>query len=447
MMEILSTFPFLILLLGIAFIPLVPQVAHHWEKHHVKLIAGLALGAIVVGYYGFRARGFEECAPGLSSVRGVLERAALEEFTPFFTLLFSLYVVSGGLRLSGDLKATPGVNAAFLAFGAILASVIGTTGASMLLVRPLVETNRERQNTKHVFVFFIYLVSNIGGCLSPIGDPPLFLGYIAGVPFLWTLGLAVPWLFCVGSLLTIFYIWDRIAYGRETPLSRERDERLTTTPRLLGGINLVWLIVIVAVVGAIQPGRPVPGTSIVVRDFVREAIMLAVAALSLATTPRGLRREAEFTYDAIIEIACLFLGIFLTMQPAIELLRARGPSLGLETPASFYWATGLLSSFLDNAPTYKVFFETARSSPTPSDPSRLVELATAPPIRADLLRAISLGSVFMGATTYIGNGPNFMVKRIVEDRGTPMPSFLAYMGFSVLVLGPLFAAVHWIFLR
>lgn len=446
-MEILSTFPFLVLLLGIAFLPLVPNVAHHWEKHHVKLIAGLVLGGLVVVYYGFRARGFEECAPGLASVRGVIERAALEEFAPFFTLLFSLYVVSGGLRLSGDLKATPAVNASFLALGAILASLIGTTGASMLLVRPLVDTNRERRNTKHVFIFFIYLVSNIGGCLTPIGDPPLFLGYIAGVPFLWTLGLVLPWLFCVGSLLAIFYVWDRIAYERETAEARLRDERLTSPPRLRGGINLVWLLVVVAVVGAIQPGRPVPGTSLVVRDFVREAIMLSVAALSLATTPRGLRREAEFTYDAIIEIACLFLGIFLTMQPAIELLRARGPSLGLETPASFFWATGLLSSFLDNAPTYKVFFETARSLVSPAESVRMVELATAPPIRADLLAAISLGSVFMGATTYIGNGPNFMVKRIVEERGTPMPSFLGYMALSVVVLGPLFVAVQWIFLR
>ncbi|HEX8200194.1 MAG TPA: sodium:proton antiporter, partial [Isosphaeraceae bacterium] len=282
-------------------------------------------------------------------------------------------------------------------------------------------------------VFFIFLVSNIGGCLLPIGDPPLFLGYLRGVPFLWTLGLLRPWLVCVGILLAVYYAWDRLAYRREVPTDLARDEAELTPLRLRGGINLLWLL------GVVLAAALIPRTDL------RTAAMLGLAALSLATTPRGLRDEVRFTYAAIAEVATLFLGIFLTMQVPIEILQARGRELGLDGPAHFFWASGGLSSFLDNAPTYLVFFEAAKALTAPGPAAPVLTLMTGDPIRHDLLTAVSLGSVFMGANTYIGNGPNFMVKAIAEEHGVRMPSFIGYMLYSGAVLIPLFGLVTVLF--
>jgi Na+/H+ antiporter NhaD/arsenite permease-like protein len=445
------TLPFLLMLLAIALLPLVPVAHHWWEKNRYKLLVGLSLSAVVLVYYGARGFGFEHqghvTEPGRETVAAVVEHAVLRDYVPFIVLLFSLYVVAGGLQLKGDLRALPGVNTGILGLGAMIASVIGTTGASMVLIRPLLQTNRDRKHVRHTVIFFIFLVSNIGGCLLPIGDPPLFLGYLKGVPFLWTLKLVAPWLFCVVSLLAIYYTWDRVAYGRETRAAIVEDLRHGSPPRLHGRINLVWLLGVVLAVALIVPGEPLPGTEIVVVDFVREAVMLGLSGLSLATTPRGLRRETEFTYTAIVEVACLFLGIFLTMQVPLEILKSQGPGLarlGLSSPASFFWYTGGLSSFLDNAPTYVVFFETARGLTAAHGPG-LVALGEGA-IRADLLTAISLGSVFMGANTYIGNGPNFMVKALAEQRGVVMPGFFGYMLYSITVLIPLFVAVTFLFL-
>lgn len=436
--------PFVALLMLIATLPLVPAAHHWWESNLTKLMVGLVLGLAVVVYYAARDVGFHHAPRGWPSVHALLDHAILEDYVPFITLLFSLYVIAGGLQLRGDLIARPSVNTGILALGALAASLVGTTGASMVLIRPLLQTNRDREHVVHTVVFFIFLVSNIGGCLLPLGDPPLFLGYLKGVPFFWTLRLVAPWAFCVATLLVVYYLWDRFyAFPRE-PKSILREEHRHYSPlRLHGKVNLIWLLGVVASVALIVPGKPLyPGGPEVSR-FVREGAMIALAGLSLATTPRGLRKEVRFNYVAILEVAALFLGIFLTMQVPIEILQAQGRALPLKQPWHFFWATGLLSSVLDNAPTYIVFFESARSLGAPT--GVYLTLLDGSRIGMGLVTAISLGAVFMGANTYIGNGPNFMVKSIAEGHGVRMPSFFGYMKYSVAILIPLFLAVTWLF--
>lgn len=441
--------PFAVLLGLIATLPLVHATHHWWERNSVKLVVGLILGAVVLVHYGTRGYGFghgsQVSQPGFATVVQVVEHSILGEYVPFIMLLFSLYVVAGGLQFRGDLLALPRVNTGILALGALIASFVGTTGASMVLIRPLLQTNRDRKYVVHTVVFFIFLVSNIGGCLLPIGDPPLFLGYLAGVPFLWTLELLVPWAFTVCLLLAIYYVWDRFyAFPREDPEVMKAEERHYSPIRLHGKINLLWLVGVVLAVALIVPGKPFPGTKIEVGNHVREVVMLVLVGLSLATTPRGLRKEVQFSYTAILEVAALFLGIFLTMQVPIEILQAQGRNLPLTESWHFFWLTGVLSSFLDNAPTYVVFFETARSLP-PHMVSDTITLTGGGTISADFLHAISLGAVFMGANTYIGNGPNFMVKSIAEGHGIKMPSFGGYMLYSISVLIPVFVVVTLIF--
>ncbi len=442
---LLWTAPFILLLLAIATLPLIHHVHHWWERNSVKLGVGLVLGVIVLLHYATRDFGFHHAEAGWPSVKSVIGHAVLEEYIPFIVLLFSLYVIAGGLQLRGDLLALPSVNTGFLALGALLASFVGTTGASMVLIRPLLQTNRDRKHVKHTVIFFIFLVSNIGGCLLPIGDPPLFLGYLQGVPFLWTLHLTAPWAFSVLTLLAVYYVWDRFfAFPREPEPIMKLEEKHYSPLRLHGTINLFWLVGVVLSVALIVPHNPLPGTQIVVGDFVREGVMLFLTACSLLTTPRGLRKEVEFSYAAILEVAALFLGIFLTMQVPIEILQANGKSLGLQTPMHFFWSTGLLSSFLDNAPTYVVFFETAKTLDLPSG-ALMVSLTESGHIGMTLLKAISLGAVFMGANTYIGNGPNFMVKSIAEAHRVRMPGFFGYMAYSITILIPLFVVVSLLF--
>ena len=444
--SLLMTAPFAILLAMIAALPLIPATAHAWERNRLKLMASLILSAVVLGHYAFRGWGFHHASAGGASVVSVLDHAVLKDYIPFVVLLFSLYVIAGGLWIEGDIRALPSVNTGFLALGAVLASFVGTTGASMILIRPLLQTNSERTRVRHTVVFFIFLVSNIGGCLLPIGDPPLFMGYLQGVPFLWTLRLAPPWLFTVCVVLAIYYVWDWIAYRREPAEAIAFDNATYVPPRLGGKRNLLWLIGVVLTVALIVPGRPIPSTSIIAPDYVREAILLGLAGLSLMSTPRGLRLRTGFTYGPIIEVACLFLGIFVTMQPAIEILQSRGRELGLDTPASFFWATGLLSGLLDNAPTYIVFLEIAKALPARVG-TGIVGLIAGGSVDEGRLAAISLGAVFLGAMTYIGNGPNLMVKSIAESRGVPMPGFFGYIGYSLAVLLPVFIAVALIFVR
>ncbi len=434
-----AVIPFAGLLLSIATLPLVPLAKAWWESNSSKLILALSFSAVAMSYYLFS----QGCERALTT----LENALLDEYVPFIVLLFSLYVISGGISLKGDLAARPGTNTVLLGVGAAIASFVGTTGASMLLIRPLLQTNSERKHVKHTVIFFIFLVSNIGGCLLPIGDPPLFLGYLKGVGFLWTLGLWPQWLATCAILLTVYYCWDRIAYRKETPRDIALDETQRTNFTLSGKLNLLWLLGVVLCVALVKPGERFLGLGIEPFPLMRELLMLCLAALSLRFTRKKIRTDNEFNYHAILEVAALFIGIFVCMQAPIEILRANGNSLAaaLSSPARFFWATGALSSFLDNAPTYVVFFETAATM-TPESATDAVSLAGGGTILQSLLVAISLGAVFMGAMTYIGNGPNFMVKAIAERSGVPMPSFFGYMAYSCAVLIPPFIIVTWMFL-
>jgi Na+/H+ antiporter NhaD/arsenite permease-like protein len=401
--------PFAAMLLAIAVLPL--ALPRFWESNLRKLGVALVLALPVLVLY-LRAR------------PEALVHVA-HDYVSFIVLLGGLFVISGGVFLEGDLEATPRTNALFLLTGAVLASLIGTTGASMLLVRPLLQTNRERKHVAHTVVFFIFLVSNVGGCLTPLGDPPLFLGYLQGVPFLWTLRLFVPWAFTVAILLSVYLVWDTREHARESASDLRRDFYEVRPLRLAGRRNLALLGGVLLAVAFL----PAPW---------RELAIVALSAGSLALTPRDLRRANRFTFHPILEVAALFAGIFLTMLPALDLLRARGTEFGVREPWQFFWATGALSSFLDNAPTYLTFLALGQGLGLAPDVVGVPEA---------VLKAISLGAVFMGANTYIGNGPNFMVRSIAEERGVRMPSFGGYMLYSGAVLLPVFALVTLVFFR
>jgi len=431
--------PFASLLLCIALLPLIPATAHWWENNLNRLKVSLGFGVMTLAYYAL--------AFDLTRAVSALEHAVVAEYVPFMVLLFSLYVISGGISLRGDLAAHPATNTAFLAIGTAIASLIGTTGASMVLIRPLLQTNSERKHIAHTVIFFIFLVSNIGGSLLPIGDPPLFLGFLRGVPFFWTLCLWKEWLFLSVVLLSLYWIWDTVAYRHEQKRDLLRDESIRIPLTIRGAENLIWLAGVMLAVAVIKPGKALPFVGWPAFPNLRELAMLFFVVCSRFCTDREILRSNQFNYKAILEVAALFIGIFLTMQAPVEILRASGDALSpfLATPARFFWTTGVLSSFLDNAPTYVVFFETAASM-TPNDAPGVLRLADGTTIFPSMLIAISLGAVFMGANTYIGNGPNFMVKSIAEQSGVKMPGFFGYMLYSGLILVPLFLAVTVIFL-
>jgi Na+/H+ antiporter NhaD/arsenite permease-like protein len=449
----LTVLPFAILLAAIAILPLVPSLAHWWESNTSKLLVAISLAAITLAYYTlFHGHPVElhfpahavvapaASGPSWGLARAVLTNALLSEYVPFIVLLFALYTITGGVRIEGDLVATPLVNTAFIGIGALAASFIGTTGAAMLLIRPLIDTNSERRRTAHTIVFFIFLVCNCGGCLLPIGDPPLFLGYLEGVDFLWTTSLWRQWLFTNGALLAIYWAWDTFfAYPREAARDIARDERLVSRIRI-GGLwpNAALLAGVIAAVALLDPAKAFPGTSWHPWIFLREIVLLGLVAISLLLGSHAIRLKNAFGYTAILEVAALFVGIFICMQPALALLHEHGASLGLSSPRSFFWATGALSSVLDNAPTYMVFFKAAQSLP-----SNGVTMAD---VEVGRLAGVSLGAVFLGAMTYIGNGPNFMVKAIAEQSGLKMPSFFGYMLYSFGVLLPVFAVMSYLFL-
>ena len=402
-----TVLPFVAMLLTIALCPL--WAPHWWEPNRNKLLVGAALGLPVALLYLGR------------DPRALVHTA--EEYVSFIVLLAGLYVIAGGIRLTGNLEATPLTNTAFLAVGSVLASFVGTTGASMLLVRPLLQTNRERTRVRHTVVFFIFLVSNIGGLLTPLGDPPLFLGYLQGVPFAWTFTLWRPWAVAVASLLAVYFVWDSIHHAREPLAALRRDRRERQPLRPAGTPNGFWLLGVVAAVAFLRAPW-------------REVVIAALAALSLVQTPHGIRRANGFTAYPIVEVTVLFAGIFLTMMPALDLLRARGGELAVREPWQFFWATGVLSSFLDNAPTYLTFLALGQGLRLPAEVVGVPEA---------VLAAISTGAVFMGANSYIGNAPNFMVKAIAEEAKVAMPSFFGFMAFSAAILLPLFALVTWLF--
>jgi Na+/H+ antiporter NhaD/arsenite permease-like protein len=432
--------PFLGILLSIALVPLrAPRV---WE-HHLGKIAFLWSAAFIV-----------PCGLSFGSPTAANEvlHAIMVEYVPFMTLLFALFVVAGGIRVVGNLVGTPRTNTALLALGTAAASVLGTTGASMVLIRPLIRANQDRRHNTHVFIFFIFLVSNIGGSLTPLGDPPLFLGFLRGVDFAWTVtAMLPPMLLTSGILLALFYVLDRRAWAREAP-EVTTPSQVPRHVRIEGMHNVLLLGAVVAAVllsGLWDDGQAIDlgfGVERPASGLVRDATLLGLSGLSWQITRPRIRVENAFTWLPIREVAILFAAIFVTMIPALAILRAgrdgaMAPLLSLMshadgTPvdAAYFWLAGALSSFLDNAPTYLVFFNLAGG-----DPQTLMG-----PLARTLL-AISAGAVFMGANSYIGNAPNFMVKSICEERGIRMPSFVGYMAWSGTILLPLFVLVTVVF--
>jgi Na+/H+ antiporter NhaD/arsenite permease-like protein len=433
--------PFAGILLSIAVMPLLlPAIWHH---HYGKISVAWSLAFLVPFALFF----------GLGAATTGLLHALLAEYIPFIVLLVALYTVSGGIHIRGNLHGSPVVNVLILLVGALLASVMGTTGASMLMLRPLIRANDNRQHKAHVIVFFIFIVSNAGGSLTPLGDPPLFLGFLQGVDFFWTLRHIFPQtLFLVGSLLLICYLVDSWYYRREgvLPVDPTPD---TARFGFDGAANFGLLAAVVALV--LLSGfwkSPVTfnilGTDVGLPGLVRDLGLVLVTWLSLRITSAQVHLDNQFSWGPMVEVAKLFAAIFLTIIPVIAMLKAgvNGPfgavvsavtrPDGQPDPMMYFWATGILSSFLDNAPTYLVFFNTAGG-----DPAVLMTQL------APTLAAISAGAVFMGANSYIGNAPNLMVKAIAEDRGIRMPSFFGYMAWSALVLLPLFVIISLIWFR
>ena len=430
-----SMIPFGIMLLMIAIGPLVAE--KWWESNINKLIVSLFLGVPTA-----------VCLIMGGMVHD-LEHQVLFDYVPFIVLLLALFVITGGIHLSGDIKAKPSINTLFLGIGYILASLMGTTGAAMLLIRPIITTNQQRKYTVHTMLFFIALVANCGGLLTPLGDPPLFMLFLRGAPFTWFLNILPEWLFIGAVLLTIYYFVDRHYYAKENWTSLADDALEHEKLRLTGSINFVYLIGVILSVAFINEGTiPQMGeeNAPLWLKFLREIVLLSLTGLSLYTTKKEVRYTLnKFTWAPIIEVAVLFLGIFTTMTPALAYLKAHAADLGLSAPWQFYYSTGLLSSFLDNTPTAVAFHSVA----TGLTAEQMTAFAC--PIVAGipeiLLKAISLGAVMFGAMTYIGNGPNFMVKAIAEESGIKMPSFFGYvLKFSLVVLLPIYIIVQLIFL-
>lgn len=430
--------PFVGMLLSIAIFPLAAPA--FWHHHFGKVAAFWALCFLVP----------LSLTQGLGISAGAVLHTLLAEYLPFTILLVALFTASGGIYVRGNLHGSPALNTGLMGIGALLASVMGTTGASMLLIRPLIRANDNRRHVVHVIVFFIFIVSNAGGSLTPLGDPPLFLGFLQGVDFFWTVRhLGPETLFVVGLLLAVFYAIDSYWYRKEG-VTRIDPTPDTPSMGLEGAINLLPLAGVVGLVllsGLWKPGIvfDVFGTPVGLQSLVRDIGLIGMTLLSLAITPKGVREKNQFSWEPMLEVAKLFIGIFLTMVPVLLMLQAgsQGPFAALvrlvshedgsPVPLAYFWLTGWLSAFLDNAPTYLVFFQLAGG-----DAQQLMTTA------ASTLAAVSAGSVFMGAMSYIGNAPNFMVKAIAENRGIKMPSFFGYMAWSFGILLPILAAMAFI---
>ena len=434
--------PFIGTLLSIALMPLLAP--HLWHHHYGKIIAGWALAFIVPFAVVF---GWQEATASFI-------HAAVAEYVPFIVLLTALFTVVGGIHVGGNLHGSPGLNVSLLAIGAVLASFVGTTGASMIMIRPLIRANDNRVHKAHIVVFFIFIVSNAGGSLTPLGDPPLFLGFLKGVTFFWTVGHLLPeTLFLIGSLLALFFALDwRYYHYREEILLF--DPTPDTRRIRFDGARNFWLLgviiglVLISGLWKSQLEFSFMGTSVTLPSLVRDAGLVVVILVSLWITPRQVHDDNQFSWAPMQEVAKLFAAIFLTIVPVIAMLRVgvHGPfgavvasvtrPDGSPDPAMYFWASGILSSFLDNAPTYLVFFNTAGG-----DANVLMNQF------APTLAAISAGSVFMGANSYIGNAPNLMVKAIAESLGVRMPGFFGYMAWSTCILIPLFALMTVIWFR
>ncbi len=423
-----SILPFVLMLACIGVLPLIPVTAHYWESPRVQLAVALTLGLPVAAWL-------------ILGGEGTAVVHSLVEYGQFICLLLALFVVSGGIFLSGDIRATPRNNLLFLAFGGVIASFVGTTGAAMLLIRPLLRTNSERQHKAHTVIFLIFIVANCGGMLTPLGDPPLFMGMLRGVPFAWTFNLTFHWLFVNAGLLATYFALDRVRYGQESSANVAWDDTNVTPLGVKGKINFVFLLVIIAAV-AFVPSidlHAVESGHAAWQSFVpwREVAMLGAAAASLTLGDKVARYlDNEFRWTPILEVAAIFIGIFLTMVPALKYLAKIAPKLPLNE-VTFFVFTGSLSAILDNAPTYLTFFEMART--LPGEP-RIADVPEA------YLVAISVGAVFGGAMTYIGNGPNFMVKAVAENGGVRMPSFGGYVVWALKYLAPTLVAMCLVFI-
>ena len=437
-----SALPFVGILLSIALFPLLAP--RFWHHHYPKVAAGwgLALAVPFVAAYG---------TPAATAMLHM----ALLDYVPFIILIGTLFVIGGGILVRGTLRGSPWVNAAIMAAGAALASWIGTTGAAVLLIRPLLRANRQRRRKAHTVVFFIFLVANIGGVLTPLGDPPLFLGFLHGVPFFWSLTLWRELLMVAGLILAAYVALDVHHWMREDAAVRAPSQVPHEPLRVEGRHNFIFLGAVLAAVvlsGVWHPGAvAVLGVDLQTQNLLRDAVLVLLAAGSLATTSRRTREENGYTWGPVREVAILFAGIFATIVPVLLVLRAGeagalGPVIhGVKTPAQFFWGTGLLSSFLDNAPTYLAFLSTAIGRIEPGVPEReaILRLVAENPA---YLQAIATGAVFMGANTYIGNAPNFMVKSIAEEAGIEMPSFFGYVfRYALPFLVPVFLLATWVF--
>ena len=469
-----TVIPFVALLLCIAVLPLIPATEGWWEKNRNRFLVAAILGAIVLVYYAFLHPTAVACHWPAHSVAttplakggAVFINAIVGEYIAFIVLLFALFTISGGIRISGDLKASPLVNSIILFIGAMLASFVGTTGAAMLLIRLLLETNRERKYKVHTVIFFIFCVCNCGGCLLPIGDPPLFLGYLRGVAFLWTFSLWKEWLFVNMICIGVYFLWDSLWFYRKEAKTDLIRDKLDRQPLRIQGLfpNLFCLIGVILAVALLDPGKAICGWHPWM--FLREIVQLLMVAISLWLGSFEIRKANNFNYAAILEVAALFFGIFICMQSPLQILNEKGgmiaeranhygEKIGLSQPQQFFWMTGSLSSVLDNAPTYVVFFETAsaaareeaKTMPKIAEEMKAAKAECGVEIPISLLIAVSLGAVFMGSMTYIGNGPNFMVKAIAEQSGVKMPSFFGYMVYSICILFPILIVMTLVFLK
>ena len=430
-----SMIPFGLMLLMIAIGPLVAE--HWWEKNANKLIVSSLLGiptavCLIMG-----------------GMVHELEHQLFNDYVPFIILLLALFVITGGIHISGDIKAKPWVNTTFLGLGWLLASIMGTTGAAMLLIRPLLTTNQQREHKVHTVLFFIALCANCGGLLTPLGDPPLFMLFLRGAEFTWFMSMWPQWLFTGGMLMLIYFALDTYYYKKEHWVALSADAREQVPMRLGGSINFLYLVGVVLSVAFINSGSiPAMGeeNAPLWLKYLREIVLLSLTFLSLYTTKKKVRFELnKFSWGPIVEVAVLFLGIFTTMTPALAYLNANAASLGLTDTWQFYYSTGVLSSFLDNTPTAVAFHSVATG--LTADQIAAFGGNMMAGIPEILLTAICIGAVFFGAMTYIGNGPNFMVKAIAEESGIKMPSFFGYMyKFSLIVLLPIYILVQLIFL-
>jgi Na+/H+ antiporter NhaD/arsenite permease-like protein len=425
----LSTLPFILMLASIAILPMFFN--HFWEKNKNKLLVSIILSipAILFLYSSGNSHSLFE--------------TIVFDYVPFIILLGSLFIITGGIFIDGDIEASPKTNTLALGIGAILASFIGTTGAAMLLIRPMINTNKERKFKTHTFLFFIAIIANCGGLMTPLGDPPLFVMYLHGAPFFWFFKLFPEWLFVNAILLTIYFFVDKYYHKREPKENIKADSTQVQPISISGKLNFFWLLgVIVAVAFINEQFFPVLGGNPYYK-FLREFVILLCAVGSFFTTKKSVHKSNNFSWGPIVEVTFLFAGIFITMVPCLIYLQLNAAHLGVSTPAHFYYAAGTLSSFLDNTPTAITFHSLALGL------NNTVQAGTpmVANIPENLLRAICLGAVMFGSITYIGNGPNFMVKSIAEDNNIKMPHFFKYMySFSLIVLLPVYILTHLLFL-